>query len=113
MKKIFVLFTFLVLLAGCGGLPAGPESAVVIGKTSLTAAYDTLATLAIEKRITKEEGLSYLSRLAKVKEGLALAKSYAISGDISSSETQLSLATSALALLREELIKREAAKGVK
>lgn len=113
MKKLFVLFTLLLLLAGCAMAPQGPEGAVVIAKTSLTAAYDTLATLAIEKRITKEEGQAYLSSLAKVKEGLALAKTYAVSGDISASETQLRIATAALALLREELIKREAQKGVK
>lgn len=113
MKKLFVLFTLLVLLAGCALAPQGPEGAVVIAKTSLTAAYDTLATLAIEKRITKEEGQAYLQRLGKVKTGLDLAKTYAISGDIATSETQLRLATSALALLREELIKREAEKGVK
>lgn len=115
MKKLFVLFTLLALLtlAGCTGMPQGPESAVVLGKTSLTTAYDTLATLAIEKRITKVEGQSYLQRLSKVKISLDLAERYAVSGDISSSQTQLSLATAALALLREELIKREAEKGVK
>lgn len=113
MKKLFILSILLITLAGCGGMPQGPESAVVLGKTSLTAAYDTLTTLAIEKRITREEGLAYLERLGKVKVGLDLAKTYAISGDISSSQTQLNIATAALALLREELIKREAEKGVK
>lgn len=115
MKKLFYapIFTIILILsalASCALAPQGPEGAVVIAKTSLTAAYDTLATLAIEKRITKAEGQSYLQRLGKVKTGLDLAKVYAVSGDITASQTQLSLATAALTLIREELIKREGVK---
>lgn len=74
MRKLFILFALFI--AGCMSLPPlTAEDKVMHAQAQITAAYNTVADLAEQGRITKEQGKEMLTLVDEAKAALILAKS--------------------------------------
>jgi hypothetical protein len=112
LQSLWAIFLMVFFLVGCAGLtqPQSLEDKVYWAQGQVTAAYDSIADLAEQGRVTKKQGEDLLAKTNVANEAVQAAKLGLATGDASTALGRLQIAQTILLQLEVALKEREAKK---